>query len=123
MYLDASKRYVWATYPNPTSKWFWLNKKIKRFNAENMKKCKEETDKGYVFEIDAECTKILQRQHCALLFMPEKMMINKCEKLVCNMYDKENYVITSESKKQALNCRLISKKIHKVIAFNQEPWS
>ena len=74
----------------------WI--KIKRFNAENIKKYKEESDKGYVFEIDAECPKILQRQHCALPFMPEKMMINKCEKLVCNMYGKENYVITSESK-------------------------
>ena len=89
-YLDASKQYVWATSPKPASKWFWLNK--------NKKVYKEESDTGYVFEIDAECPKILQRQHCALPFMPEKMMINKCEKLVCNMYGKENYVITSESK-------------------------
>lgn len=83
--------------PNlPVNGFGWI--KIKRFNAENIKKYKEESDKGYVFEIDAECPKILQRQHCALPFMPGKMMINKCEKLVCNMHGKENYVITSESK-------------------------
>ena len=35
---------------------------MKRFNAEDIKKYKEESDKGYVFEIDAECPKILQRQ-------------------------------------------------------------
>ena len=32
---------------------------MKRFNAEDIKKYKEESDKGYVFEIDAECPKIL----------------------------------------------------------------
>ena len=50
------------------------------------------------------------------------MKINKCEKLVCNTRDKENYVIHTVSLKQALNHGLISKRVHKVIEFEQEVW-
>ena len=47
------------------------------------------------------------------------MKINKCEKLVCNTRDKENYVIHIVSLKQALNHGLILKRVHKVIEFEQ----
>ena len=50
------------------------------------------------------------------------MKIDKCKKLVCNLYDKENYVVHIRSLKQALNHGLISKKVHRVIQFNQEAW-
>ena len=50
------------------------------------------------------------------------MKIDKCKKLVCNLYDKEIYVVHIRSLKQALNHGLISKKVHRVIQFNQEAW-
>ena len=50
------------------------------------------------------------------------MKINKCEKLVCNTRNKENYVIHIVSLKQALNHGLILKRVHKVIEFEQETW-
>ena len=50
------------------------------------------------------------------------MKINKCSKLVCNLYDKNNYAVHIRSLKQALNWGLILKKFHKVIQFNQEAW-
>ena len=50
------------------------------------------------------------------------MKINKCTKLVCNLYDKKNYVVHIRSLKQALNHGLILKKVHRVIQFNQEAW-
>ena len=49
------------------------------------------------------------------------MKINKCNKLVCNLYDKNN-VFHIRNLKQALNHGLILKKVHKVIQFNQEAW-
>ena len=58
--------------------------------------------------------------HSHLPFLPEKMKINKCDKLVCNLYDKDNYVIHIRSLKQALNHGLILKKVHRVIQFNQK---
>ena len=48
------------------------------------------------------------------------MNINKCSKLVCNLYDKNNYVVHVRSLKQTLDHGLILKKVHRVIQFNQE---
>ena len=50
------------------------------------------------------------------------MKINKCNKLVCNFYNKNNYVVHIRSLKQALNHGLILKNVHRVIKFNQEAW-
>ena len=50
------------------------------------------------------------------------MEINKCEKLVCNLYNKKKYVVNINSLKQALNHGLKLKKIHRIIEFNQEAW-
>ena len=55
-----------------------------------------------------------------LPFLPERMKIGKCKKLVCNLYDKKNYVVHIRSLKQALNHGLILKKVHRLIQFNQE---
>ena len=50
------------------------------------------------------------------------MKIGKCKKLVCNLYDKKNYVVHIRSLKQALYHGLILKKVHSVIQFYQEAW-
>ena len=50
------------------------------------------------------------------------MRINKCNKLVCNLYDKNNYVVNIRSLKQTLDHELILKKVHRVIQSNQEAW-
>ena len=50
------------------------------------------------------------------------MEINKCKKLVCNLYDKKKYVVHINSLKQSLNHGLKLKKIHRMIKFNQEAW-
>ena len=48
------------------------------------------------------------------------MEINKCKKLVCNLYDKKKYVVQINSLKQALNHGLELKRIHRIIQFNQK---
>ena len=60
--------------------------------------------------------------HSDLPFLPGRMKANKCNKLVCNLYDKNNYVVHIRSLKQALNHGLIFKKVHRVIQFNQKAW-
>ena len=47
------------------------------------------------------------------------MKIDKCNKLVCNLRNKKQYVVHIKSLKQALNHGL---KVHRVIEFNQEAW-
>ena len=48
------------------------------------------------------------------------MEINKCNKLACNLHDKENYVIHVRALKQALKHGLRLKKVQKAITFYQE---
>ena len=43
--------------------------------------------------VDFEYPKNLHDLHSDLPFLPERMKINKCCKLVCNFYDKNNYVV------------------------------
>ena len=50
------------------------------------------------------------------------MQINKCNKLVCNLYDKKSYVANIRILKQALDHGLVFKKVHKVIILNQKAW-
>ena len=78
--------------------------------------------KGYIFEVDVKYPKKLHDLHSDLPFLPERMEINKCKKLVCNLYDKKKYVVHINSLKQALNHGLKLKKIHRIIEFNQETW-
>ena len=57
-----------------------------------------------------------------LPFLPERMKINKYSKLICNVQNKENYVIHIRALKQALNKGLILKKAHRIIQCSQEAW-
>ena len=61
---------------------------------------------------------ILNNLHSGLPFLPERMKIDKCKVLVCNLYDKKDYVAHIRSLKQALSHGLILKKVHRVIQFN-----
>ena len=82
----------------------------------------ENNDKGYIFEVDVKCPKKLHELHSDLPFLPERMEINKCKKLVCNLYSKKKYVAHINTLKKALNHGLKLKKIHRVIEFNRETW-
>ena len=55
-------------------------------------------------------------------FLPEKIKIDKTQKLVCNLRDKKKYVVHTSIFKQALNHGLKLKKVHRIIEFNQEAW-
>ena len=92
------------------------------FNDDFIKNYYEDSDKGYILEVDVEYPKKLHNVHCNLPFLQERMKINKCNKLVCNLYDEKIYVVHKRALKQALNHGLILNKVHKVIQFNQEAW-
>ena len=47
------------------------------------------------------------------------MKIDKCNKILCNLYDKNNYIIHIRSLEKALDYGVILKKVHRVIQFNQ----
>ena len=55
-------------------------------------------------------------------FLPERKKVNKIEKLICSIEDKEKYVMHIKVLKQALNHGLVLKKVHRIIQFNQKEW-
>ena len=64
----------------------------------------------------------MHQLHNGLLFLPERMKLEKFEKLVANLHDKSEDAIHIRNLKQALNHGLILKKVHTVIKFNQKAW-
>ena len=75
-----------------TCRWFWMEKKNRsKFNEKFIKNYDEDSDEGYILEVDVEYPKRLHDFHNDLPFLPERKKVKKC-KLVCNLYDKSNYV-------------------------------
>ena len=70
----------------------------------------ENSDKGYFLEVDVEYPKTLFSLHRDLPFLPERKNIKKCEKLVCTIQNKKNYVVHINALKQTLNQGLMLKK-------------
>ena len=93
---------------------------MSKFNEKFIKSNYEESNEGYIPEVHVEYLKRLQNLHSDLPFLAERMKINKCNKLVCNLYDKKNYVVHIRALKQALNYGLVLKKEHRIIQFNQK---
>ena len=122
-YLDANNLYEWAMSKKLPVRDFKWSDNLSIFTEEFIKNYDENGDKGYILEVDVEYQKKLHSVHSDLPFLPERMKINKCEKLACNTRNKENNIIHMSSLKQALNHGLKLKKVHKVIEFEQEAWS
>ena len=82
----------------------------------------ENSDKGYILEVDVEYPENLQKLHSDLPFLPKRMKINKCSKLFCTVQNKEKYVVHIRALKQALNHGLKVAMVHRIIQFDQEAW-
>ena len=80
---------------------FEWRKDFLRFDEEFIQNHDEDSDKGH----------LPLHQLCSYLpFLSEIMKIDKCENLVCNLYDKKNYVIDIRALKQVLGHGLVLKK-------------
>ena len=78
-----------------------------KFNEEFIKNYDEDSNKGYILEVDVKYPKNLHGLHKDLPFLPERMKIGKWKKLVSNLCYKKNYVVHIRALKQALNHGLI----------------
>ena len=115
-YLDANNLYGWGmskklpvngfkwTDNNETAEPSSLERSAKHvINEEFIITYNENDKKGYILEVDIKYPKKLHDLHSDLPLLSERMEINKCKKLVCNLYDKKKYVVHVKSLKQALN--------------------
>ena len=121
-YLDANNLYGWAMSQKlPKNNFKWVEN-TSRINEEFIKNYNENSNKGYILEVDVKYPKKLHDLHSDLPFLPRRMKIDKCKKLICNLQNKKKYVVLIKSLKQALNQGLKLKKIHRIIEFNQKAW-
>ena len=121
-YLDANNLYGWAMIQKlPTGGFKWVND-MSKFTSEKIGSLAKHGSKDYLLEVDVKYPEGLHDLHNDLPFMCEKMVINKVEKMVPNLYGKKNCVIHVRALDQALKHGLILEKVHHVVEFDQSAW-
>ena len=88
-YLEANHLYGCAmSEPLPVDA-FDRIKDLPKIDEDFIKSYDKDSDKGYILEVDVKYPKSLHDLHSDLSFLPERTKIDKCKKLVCNLYDKK----------------------------------
>ena len=119
-YLDANNLYGWAMSQKlPTHGFKWMVLDIPSVLKLLEKK---DTKIGYIFEVDLEYPKSLWEEHTDYPLVPERIKINKVDKLISSLLPKTHYVLHYKNLKQYLEEGMILKKVHRVIKFNQSCW-
>ena len=83
-YSDTNNLYGFAmSEPLPVDGFEWM-KDLSIIDEDFIKNYDENIDKGYILKVNVEYPKNLHDLHSDLQFLPERMKIDKCKKLVCN---------------------------------------
>ena len=112
-YLDANNLYGWAmSKPLPTHCFEWMNES----ELETWEK------HSCILEVDLEYPQSLHDLHNDYPLAPERIEVNKVDKLIPNLGDKKKYVIHYENLKQYLSLGLKLVKIQRGIKLEESPW-
>ena len=89
MYVDANNLYGWAMSKKlPVDNFKWIDD-LSMFTEDFIKSYDKESDIGYLLVVDIKYPKNLQMLHSDLTFLPDRMKVNKDNKLVCNLNNKK----------------------------------
>ena len=121
-YSDENNLYGWEMSQKLPVNGFKLIKNVTEIDKKFIRNCDEDSNKGYILEVDIKYPRRLYDLHSDLPFLPKRMKIDNCKKLVCNLRNKKKYAVHIRSLKQALNHGLKLKKVHRISEFNQEAW-
>ena len=107
VYQDINNLYGW-TMPQklPVAN----REKISLGSMKNSYKTMTKTVIKHILLVYVKYSKEPQELHSDMLCLPKRMQIAKCEKIVCNLCNKKNYVIHIKALKQALDQILKLKK-------------
>ena len=120
IYLDVNNLYGFAmqqSLPYGGFKWVEDSSNV-NFNIP------DDSNIGYILEVDLEYPDEIHDSHKDLPFCPEHKCPpgSKQKKLLTTLENKEKYIIHYVTLKQALKHGLRIKKIHRALQFNQKPW-
>ena len=89
-YAEANNKYMKNYDKNKGSSFGfkWVDD-LSMFTEDFKKIYDEEGAVGYLLVVNIEYPKTLRMLHSDLPFLPEKIKINKCAKLICNVTDKK----------------------------------
>ena len=109
-YWDVNNLYGRAMSQGlPVNNFEWI-KDSSQFNDEFIKSYNEETDEGYVLEVDVQYIEKVFEFHNDLPFLLKRIKIEKVEKLLANLHDNTEFVIPIRNLKPGLNYGLYLKK-------------
>ena len=107
-YLDANNLYGWAMsqkLPTHGFKWIDVNKsKVLKLLE------KKDTNHGFIFEVDLGYPKSLWDSHNDYPLAPEKLKVDKIDKLICSFLPKKTLCITLQKFKTISQRRNDSQK-------------
>ena len=141
MYLDANNLYGWAMSQYlPTGGFRWMTEK--QIDKINLAEYKEDSEKGFIAEVDLEYPEELHNLHNDYPLAPEKVKVSEdmlsdyCKrkadqygisiglvhKLIPTLGSKEKYVLHYRNLQLYIDLGLKVTKVHRVLEFNQSPW-
>ena len=118
-YLDADNLYGWAMSQKlPTGGFKWID--VDKSKVLKLLE-KKDTNQGFIFEVDLDYPESLWDSHNDYPLAPEKVKVDKIDKLICSFLPKKHYVLHYKNLKQYLQEGMILKKVHRRIKFYQSP--
>lgn len=123
LYIDCNNLYGYAMCSYLPHSNFKLIENP-HFQVSDILSLKDDSEVGYIFEVDLEYPETLHVCHNDLPFCPQKFAPpgSKTRKLIPNLYDKYNYIIHYIHLKTCLKHGLKLKKVHRAIKFSQGPY-
>ena len=122
MHVDANNLYGYGMSQKLPINNFKFETDLSIFTENFIKNYNEQSNTNYLLVVDVIYPTNLYKEHRDLPFLPYRGNVNKVNKLLWGLSDKNNYSIYICALKQALNHGLILKKVHAVISFTQDAW-
>jgi len=141
VYLDANNLYGWAMcQPLPTYDFAWLSEE--EMTDFDVQEVPDDSEDGYILEVDLEYPEQLHDQHSDYPLAPEKTKVThemlspycrqlsedlnlgsaSMQKLVPNLNAKSHYIVHYRNLKLYLSLGMRLTKIHRVLTFAQSTW-
>ena len=101
--------------PLPVDAFEWMTEK----ELVNWRGVCDKEGKGCILEVDLECPEVLHNDYP---LAPERLKVNKVDKLIPNLRNREKYILHYKNLELYLSLGLKLVKIHRGLKFNERSW-